>query len=429
MPALDCGHTAQTSKSVCIHLLEKTSELIARYFTGTGQEFHLICEACARKIDATPPVLKTVCPACFAALEEDVGELIAGRPEVHERHTTLALHHQDVRIGNWPARQLRDIQPVERAGWIVLFADGEIARLDFARRAVQSICRLSNWLLPESAALTTSADGRWLAVVDDRGSEGVVVDAANGAITMRLHRGDYHAEETHYPAAFFELDGEHYLVHATDWNRLDVSKPATGQRVTERTSPAIERGKPSPAHYLDYFHGRLTVSPDNTRIAEYGWVWHPQGSVRSWSLQRWLRANVWESEDGESVRKLAWSDYFWDGPLCWIGNHTLAIWGFGQDDDFMIPAVQVWDVQNGRMVRWFAGPEKGRLIYDGRHLCSTSENGTAAWDVVSGERLFHDPAFKPLCYHRGRRQFLSILDGGVFRLSRLDRPIEDAPVK
>ena len=53
-----------------------------------------------------------------------------------------------------------------------------------------------------------------------------------------------------------------------------------------------------------YFHGRLAVSPGNTRIAESGWVWGPVGVLASWDLKAWVTDNLWESEDGATLEQI-----------------------------------------------------------------------------------------------------------------------------
>ena len=132
-----------------------------------------------------------------------------------------------------------------------------------------------------------------------------------------------------------------------------------------------------------------------------GWVWGPGGVVVAWSLRSWDENNVWESEDGPAKRSLCARHYFWGGPLCWIDDVTLAVWGYGNDDENLISAALLFDIESGRLVRWFAGPT-GSFTFD-RHLfsCSASE-GTSVWDVVTGDRLLHDPAFCPTVYHPAR---------------------------
>ena len=75
-----------------------------------------------------------------------------------------------------------------------------------------------------------------------------------GAVTMPLDRGDYRVEHASFPLAFFEQAGRPLLVHATAWNRLDISDPVNWA-VTDRAFGAPPPGMALPEHDLNYFHG------------------------------------------------------------------------------------------------------------------------------------------------------------------------------
>ncbi len=269
------------------------------------------------------------------------------------------------------------------------------------------------------------------------GRYGLIVDLETGRATMLLDRGDYHEDVSHFSIAFFSSDGRTLLVHATGWNRLDISDPATGELLTPRGPTSYIEDEPRPAHYLDYFHCQLTVSPDHQWIVDNGWVWHPYGVMTAWNLWRWFTENVWEAEDGPSLRTLCARGYYWDGPLCWIDATTLAVWGYGEDDKSLLPAVRLFDVSTGVELGWFPGPQvapkagttwpdrgSGWLVYDTMLFSISPEYGTAVWDVTTGERLLHTPQFAPLRYHRRTRQFLSRLEDGRLRLSHLEKSSE-----
>ena len=122
--------------------------------------------------------------------------------------------------------------------------------------------------------------------------------------------------------------------------------------------------------------------------------------------------------DGPSLRTLCQRDYFWGRPLCWLDDLTLAIWGYGEDDDFIIPAVRVFDVATGKESRWFAGPD-GELAFDTYLFAFSEEHGTTVWETKTGERLHLEPGLKPECYHPGAKVFISLLPDGRFQVSRL----------
>jgi hypothetical protein len=147
-------------------------------------------------------------------------------------------------------------------------------------------------------------------------------------------------------------------------------------------------------------------------------MWHPVGVVVCWEVLRWLERNVWESEDGPSRRELCDRAYYWDGPLCWVDDERLAVWGYGKDEEWLIPAVRIFDAASGSELRWFAGPE-GRLAFDDYLFSLDESEGTAVWDIDTGERLLREETFWPLRYHRGAKVFLTPELDGSFRVSRL----------
>lgn len=102
----------------------------------------------------------------------------------------------------------------------------------------------------------------------------------------------------------------------------------------------------------------------------------------------------------------------------WVTNTTLAVWGIGDDDYFMIPAVQFFDAETGKRIRWFAGPKGERWFFD-TYLMTASKDEFEVWDLETGERLLHIDNFNPLVYHPKTQQFLTVLPDGDFQLSRI----------
>jgi hypothetical protein len=260
-------------------------------------------------------------------------------------------------------------------------------------------------------SLHLSRDGKIAAMANTRGRHGVVVEIESGRATLILDRGDYHNEDCDFPLAFCRIDDRPLLIHGTVWNRLDVSDPLTGALLTDRS--------PTSYRYADYFHCGLAVSPSHQYVADDGWVWHPAGSVVTWNLQRWVHEYPWESDKGSSRRDLCSRCYYWGGPLCWISDERLAVWGYGEDVDWLIPAARIFNVVTGAEDRWFAGP-KGDFHFDQFLFSADAEVGTAVWDVDTGERLLLEQSFCPGRYHPGMKAFLTLLPGGAFQISRLN---------
>lgn len=418
---------------VCIHLDEATDWDYARYFTGVGLEYALVCLACCEHPDEIEANLRDVAPERFRQIDEggfwecDKNAII-GRPQVLERSSDLSFRHEDIRLARplpAPVDDLRPIPSSAQGECLVLAEDGDLFRVDPSDGTVRRLMNAldSGLALAPERSLVVSPGGEMAAVVESRGLKsggryGIVLDLKAGRPTMTLDRGDYQSWASKFPAAFFEVDGQLRLIHGTDWNRLDISDPRTGALLTDRSPTSDRRSGERPEHYLDYFHGGMVVSPGGEWIVDNGWVWSPVGLVTTWDLHRWLRDNPWESEDGPSKRWLCQRSYFWDGPLCWIGDRTVAVWGYGNDDENLIPAALLFDAETGRLTRWFAGPA-GSFAFDRYLLSYSTEAGTSVWDVATGERLLHDATFCPTAYHPGAGRFITVLPGGGFRLSRL----------
>ncbi len=81
-----------------------------------------------------------------------------------------------------------------------------------------------------------------------------------------------------------------------------------------------------PLHYLDYFHGELSVSPAENWIADNGWVWHPSGIVTSWSLQAWFNGNSGSRKMVRREERYAHAPTF--GTARFTGSMNVA-WPFG----------------------------------------------------------------------------------------------------
>ncbi len=446
---LACSHAEDNTDpapgQICVHLLEAPKQGYSARFTGDGVKRDLLCGVCFQALNESEPSLRGVCRSCFQDIEADALRFRehAGKPSVTERASSLHF----VLASAWQPRleNVLDIQPVATAlegVWIALQADGNVVRIDFEARTQSIMTRLpaSDVDLSQPVTLHLAPDVKTAAVVNTYGSHGVVFDLQSGACMQKLYRGDYHTEHCVFSCAFFENDGRLLLVHATDWNRLDISAPYTGVCLTQRESPTYRKGEETP-HCLDYFHCGLTVSPTQEWVADNGWRWHPMGNVVAWSLMRWLHENIWESEDGSSQQNLSWCDWYWNGPLCWINDHTLAVWGYGSDMDALLPIVRVLDLRTQRQTALIAGPQgqeryayatgegdtqrfttrpAGTLLFDMYLFAFAPSHGlSSVYDVDTGERLFNDEAFCPLRYHAGAKQFLA-RTGDTFQVYALE---------
>jgi hypothetical protein len=417
--------------------LEEKDASYAQYFAETGLTYDLICWNCQKETDKNVVALVNVCNECFRAIETDGSwEGICGKPEILTRDGNLRFEHEDIELPELANVRILAVEPIEGlpGTWLACTATGALTEITPAHRLFRVVAQVPHeaidfdseeirnplpaFMRGQTCVLRVTRNGQLAAVAKGYGQKGVVLDLTTGKVTLHLLRDQYHQDVSSFPLAFVESDNRILIIHGTAWNRLDVSDAKTGALLTERGPTSYKRGEARPEHYLDYFHCSLMVSPDQQYVADNGWVWCPQGSVRTWSVSRWLNENVWESEDGESKRSLCWRSYYWDGPLCWLDDHRLAVWGYGEDDEWLIPAVRIFDVRSGKQDRWFAGP-KGSLVLDGYLFSFDKDEGTCVWDIDTGEKLLSEPGLSPVGYHRGAKQFLSLLENGTFRVSRL----------
>ncbi len=422
--AIQCKHQdAERAREICEHRLFGLSKMegFHRRFTGIGSDYELLCEACCAALPAPPP-LRKICEECFENYVAGNRLADLGAPAFRERASTLAFSHRTLRLFADGVDAVA-FAPIahEPHAWLMLDRSGRLHRVDteHARSEAAGCIDLTAVDISASIELLVAPRGTLAVVAETKGRRGIVVEPASGRTTLALLRDDYHPAQCRFPLGFFEHEGRLLLVHATAWNRLDVSDPHTGELLTARTGTSYSSGEPRPPHYLDYFHAGLVVSPDGTRVIDNGWIWHPYGQVRVFSLTRWMQGNPWESEDGPSVKALCARSYFWDGPVTWLDATTLAVWGEGEDDETLTPAALVYDADTGTLLRRFAGPAQGFASVPPHLVAFEDQQGTSVWDPATGERLLHDPSFVPVAAHPTSHELLSRCPDGELRVSIL----------
>jgi hypothetical protein len=264
--------------------------------------------------------------------------------------------------------------------------------------------------------------------VNDYGKHGLLMDLQHGVVTRELNGGDYCSDTVPFSFAFVTVSGQALAVHRTDWNRLDISDPATGKLLTERSPTQYHEGESRPAHYLDYFHGALYVSPNQQYLLSDGWVWHPVGIPTIWRIDHWNLSNKWESEDGDSKMDICARAYCWGRAICWIDEKRLAVGGIGDDDEGMVEGARIFDVTlpgtpaPGMRSDWrwpleittFQGPT-GLFFSNGTSLFASNAKGLSRWNFESGVETGHLMGFNPTHHHRGARELVQLVEGSLVR--------------
>jgi len=419
-------------RKVCHHIRDAEVGDVSyyRYFTGNGVEYHLVCSECSENEEDLCNNLREITTEDFKEYDKCLFTCVGfkGYPQIKSRKTDLKFEHINLKLKRELGERVLDFQPLDSSLNCVIIALTESFRLlkiDLDFNDYIELCRVNEITQVDPkkvVSIKLSKHGNFCAIVNIRGQYGAIIDILSGKVLMQLDRGNYHNEASDFPIEFIKRKEKDLIIHSTAWNRLDISDPLTGETITKREllgNPKVVDGKfVTPDHYLDYFHASLKVSDNYEWIVDNGWFWHPVGIVVKWSVEKWLEENVWESEDGFTRKELLYRIYYWDGAVCWIDDKRVAIFGFGDDDDWILPAVTVFDVMTGEELYWFAGPDNW-LVFD-KYLFSASPRcGTKVWDIDSGELLHADESFCPQIYHKGTRTFVSKISDNEYKLSKL----------
>ena len=264
---LPCGHVANRgSRRLCRHLFGERADELDKVWVlrGVGVDYDVCCEDCAR---GGLPELADACEGCAGRADDRLSVVgVIGDPEIRRRPEPVNV---TLTRSPLPATPL-DVAPLDgRPGqWLVLTRK-HLIRWHSGTGEVIGRWKVS---LPSAGPerktgktapyrLHAAPGGQCAAVAVDYRQHGIVIDLASGRTTMMLDRGTYHVEQTQFPVTFLGIDGQVLLVHATAWNRVDLSDPVTGITVTPRAFQATA-GQRFPPHYLDYCYGALQASPD-----------------------------------------------------------------------------------------------------------------------------------------------------------------------
>ena len=170
----------------------------------------------------------------------------------------------------------------------------------------------------------------YICVTERYGLNAAVVNIVNKQI-LNLTREDYHCDVSSYSVGFFESNGRIFIIHQTQWNRLDITDLETGELLTKREIIYRETGetgtsefgtfrKMESKNYIDYFHSLIHISPDGKHFLSNGWVWTPWDNIICFETDTFF-------EEYESCGKHIdyYRGYAWDRPCSFVGNDTFVI--------------------------------------------------------------------------------------------------------
>lgn len=223
---------------ICQHLTPDSGEAYA-WFTGNGADYFAACSECAGRYPSPPEALVTAGTDLLDALARPlIWGGVRGAPVARHRDTGLHFIQEDFPCAFPVEAPLIDVvpDPARARVWMGLTQSGYVLRLDVSERKSRELYRLADlgFAIDDEVALYVSPRSDFGCICQTSGQFGLVFDLTSGAITCRLDRGDYRPENSRFPFAFFESEGQTLVVTGTDWNRLDIINPANGAVLTER---------------------------------------------------------------------------------------------------------------------------------------------------------------------------------------------------
>lgn len=257
----------------------------------------------------------------------------------------------------------------------------------------------------------------YICLVQEKDVNGVVLNLENPYFQKKLKRGDYHVEQCSFPIAFYKKEDQTFLIHGTDWNRLDIACLETDELLTDRIVDYE-----TDSNYFDYFHSSLLVSPDAKHFTSNGWHWHPVGQIYCFSIEEFLR-DFESSHQRIVVSDEDCYDLDWEQPLCWIDNRTLAV-GFnrkivdGEQNEYP-SEILFYDIIEDKVMKRIDfngfsvssdGNVEGKLFFDSRKkhfVCLSKKLGLLITDI-NGKEVFANQDIKEYKYSEKHKIFYEI---------------------
>ncbi len=276
-------------------------------------------------------------------------------------------------------------------------------------------------------SICCSKDNAYLAVtwtrvsVGDDVNQGVVIDAKDGRVQLHLNNGSYYSSLAPFPVCFALHKGKIVVVHATEWDRLDVTDIESGQILTKRNFDMLPKFPETEKFGMTEWPGLIIPSPSLEKVAVQGWVWHPVGIFYSFNLRSWLENNLWES-DYIPERKIYAQMADWHFPFCWIDDTKVCISenGFDHKDPYY---TSVFNTETGECLLKFLGPTPNVFIYDKFLFSGLKEDddllaeGLSIWSIDDGQLLFQQKEFLQIDeYIPESQEFVSLKENGIIEL-------------
>ncbi|NND65529.1 MAG: hypothetical protein HKM24_06160 [Gammaproteobacteria bacterium] len=440
-----CPHKAENYTGVCPHIFADTSvdnlEGV-KEFTGNARDAKFFCKSC---YEDSPVIDHQLCDECVKTIDSSGEWEVEGLPGVIRNPQPFRFERRELTFGALAAAEIKQFAPFNASNTkaIVFNSDGQLWLVDIVSGESDLLTTLASEKLDRTGdiSLCLSPDDQYLAITslvynrreaNKASNKGLVLLLPKCEVCLHLDCGDYHTEEAQFPVTFIQDGKRNLLVHATDWNRLDITDLSTGECLTNRNLDDMPEAEAvSGQHDIlgTEWSGRLLPSPDQHRIATIGWVWHPVGLAFSWSVKDWFN-NIWEADCGPSKRSYAMWEYFWYSPFVWLDNKRLCIWGYDRIQPFKdmpTPSAAVYDAESGKLLHFFVGPTMDVFYFDeflfsGLTADESNTVGISVWSVDDGSLLHEQKDIRADAYHPGTKEFVTIEDDGNWSFHRWQAP-------
>ncbi len=292
----------------------------------------------------------------------------------------------------------------------------------------------------KSISLQLSDQDNLISITNSKGKVGCIYNLVLKEIALTLDRKDYNTEQTYFPIKFLTINNLDYLIHATDWNHLEIFDFKLKKNLTERTTNKYVEGKKNEL-YLDYFYGQLHLSPSKKWLLSSGWNWHPVSSLKFIDFNKWMNESKFEPEKENDANRIIMSNY-WDRALCWIDDDTIAYIFDPMEEDidkeeiveggYEIDTsyIMIYDVSKAEIKQkikfneyskneYFEATPDCRMYFDGSILISSIEKGLFILNKDSGDILFHSPKTSLSQYNKKNNLFYKLIRNKDIEIVRI----------
>jgi hypothetical protein len=194
-------------------------------------------------------------------------------------------------------------------------------------------------------AVQATPNGRYAVLYKRLGTKALLLH--NGKILRELNRSYYFAETYEYPVSIWNApDGRTLIAHCPDeYNQIEIEDAETGQRLTSAVR------KPD-----DFFHSRLMVNSNGTRLLSAGWIWHPFDGVTYFGVAEALQNPAHLDQRDSAAEKIGDLGMAEVGSACWQSADYILLGGVSD------PAFP--EVEKNRQADELSLRTKGLAIYD-----------------------------------------------------------------